>query len=188
MTWQKHSVKCTVQISTQNTAQSFGQFDQMVECSFKNKVVAGSSQVAVTSPSHFAPASSKEFLYIKANIECGFTLKCVRGMTRIYSQMHRTGKYSEHSSSIWPVWPNGWVFVQELSGSGFESRSSHFTFRFRACFEQGVPWHSGKYRVCIQYETRTWYAKTYSQRQCANKYSEESSIIWPVWPNGWVFV
>ena len=23
----------------------------------------------------------------------------------------------------WPVWPNGWVFVYELSGSGFESCS-----------------------------------------------------------------
>ena len=33
VTWQEHTVKCTVQISTQNTAQSFGQFGQMVECS-----------------------------------------------------------------------------------------------------------------------------------------------------------
>ena len=40
-------------------------------------------------------------------LECGFTLKRVRDMTRTYSQMHRTGKYSEHSSIIWPVWPNG---------------------------------------------------------------------------------
>ena len=31
------------------------------------------------------------------------------------------------------------VFVYELSGCGFESSCSHFTFRFRACFEQGVP-------------------------------------------------
>ena len=30
------TVKCTVQLSTQKTAQSFGQFGQMVECSFKN--------------------------------------------------------------------------------------------------------------------------------------------------------
>ena len=35
-TWQEHTVKCTVQISTQNAAQSLGQFGQMVECSFKN--------------------------------------------------------------------------------------------------------------------------------------------------------
>ena len=46
-------------------------------------------------------------LNIQANIECGFTLKCKRDMTRTYSQMHhRTDKYSEHSSIIWPVWPN----------------------------------------------------------------------------------
>ena len=55
----------------------------------------------------FAPASSKEFLDIQATVECGFTLKRVRDMTRTYSQMHRTDKYSEHSSIIWPVWANG---------------------------------------------------------------------------------
>ena len=44
---------------------------------------------------------SLEFLDIQATIECGFTLKRVRNMTRTYSQMHRTDKYSEHSSIIW---------------------------------------------------------------------------------------
>ena len=29
--------------------------------------------------------------------------------------------------------------VYELSGSGFESSCSHLNFRFRSCFEQGVP-------------------------------------------------
>ena len=57
----------------------------MVECLFKNQVVLGSNPVAVTSPSDFAPASSKEFLDIQATIECGFTLKRVRDMTRTYS-------------------------------------------------------------------------------------------------------
>ena len=47
-------------------------------------------------------------------------------MIRTYSQMHRTDKYSQHSSIIWPVWPNGWVFVYELSGCGFESNCSHW--------------------------------------------------------------
>ena len=46
-------------------------------------------------------------LYALYVIECGLTLKRVRGMTRIYSQMHCTDKYSEHSLIIWPVWPNG---------------------------------------------------------------------------------
>ena len=32
----KHTIECTVMISTQNTAQSSGQFYQMVECFFTN--------------------------------------------------------------------------------------------------------------------------------------------------------
>ena len=51
----------------------------------------------------------------------------------------------------------GWMFVYKLSGSGFESICSHLNFSFRACFEQGVPWHSGKYRVQIHSETYTWH-------------------------------
>ena len=48
------------------------------------------------------------------------------------------------------------VFVYELRGSGFESNCSHLNFRFRACFKQGVLWHSGNYRVWIHSETPTW--------------------------------
>ena len=47
----------------------------------------GSSSVAVTYTSDFAPVSSKEFLGIQVTIECGFTLKRVGGMTRTYSQV-----------------------------------------------------------------------------------------------------
>ena len=83
-------------------------------------------------------------LDIQANIKCEFTLKCVRDVIRTYSQMHPTDKYSQHSSCIWSIWPNGWVFVYELSGCWFESRCSHLNFRSRAGFEQGVPWHSSK--------------------------------------------
>ena len=74
-------------------------------------------------------------------------------------QMHYTDKYSQHSSIICPVWLNGWVFVYELSGCGFESGCSHLNFRFCTCFEQGVPWHSGNYRVWIHSQTRTWQDK-----------------------------
>ena len=48
-------------------------------------MVLGSSPIAVTSPSDVAPASSKDFLDIHATIECGFTLKRVRDITRTYS-------------------------------------------------------------------------------------------------------
>ena len=61
---------------------------------------------------------------------------------------------------IRPVWLNGWVFVYELSGCGFESRCSHLNFRFCASFEQGVPWYSGNYRVWIHSNMRTWHDKS----------------------------
>ena len=102
--------------------------------------------------------------------------------------MHRTDKYSEHSSIISPVGLNGWVFVYELSGCGFKSSRSHLNFRFSTCFEQGVPWHSGNYRVSIHFETLCEMIRTYSQMHRTDKYSQHSSIIWPVWLNGWVFV
>ena len=102
-------------------------------------MVLGSSPVAVTQALDFAPACSKELLDIQATIECGFALKRVRDMARTHSQMHRTDKNSEHSSIILPVWSNGWVFVYELSGSGFESSCSDLNSGFCTCFEQGVP-------------------------------------------------
>ena len=101
-------------------------------------MVLGSSPVAVSLTSDYAPASSKEFLDIQATIECGFNLKSIRDMIRTYSQLHCTDKYSEHSLIICSFWPNGRVFVYELSGSGFESSCSDFSFRLHACFEQGV--------------------------------------------------
>ena len=78
-------------------------------------------------------------------------------MTRTYSQIHCTGKYSEHSSILWWVWPNGWVFIDKLSGAAFKSTCNHLNLKFRACFEQGVPWHSRNYRVFIHFQGRTWH-------------------------------
>ena len=76
-------------------------------------------------------------------------------MTKRYSPMHRTDKYSQQRTVIWPVCLNGRVFVYEVSGFGFESSCSRLTFRFHACFEIGVPFDSGNYRVWIHSETRT---------------------------------
>ena len=47
-----------------------------------------------------SPISSKKFLDIQATIECGFTPKRARDMIRIYSQMHCTDRYSQHSSMV----------------------------------------------------------------------------------------
>ena len=106
---------------------------------------------------------SKEFLDTQATIECGFSLKRVRDMIRTYRQMHRTDKYSQHSSVIWSVLLNSWVFVYELSGRWFEPRCSHLNFRYYVCFEKGVPWHSGNYRVWSHFETRTWHDRNGSK-------------------------
>ena len=89
----------------------------------------------------------------------------------IFLRCHLT-VYSKHSSVIWPVWLNGWVFLYELSGSGFQSNLffstsfgycsgymfkscySHLNFRYGACFEQEVSGHLGNYRVWIHSKTR----------------------------------
>ena len=73
--------------------------------------------------------------------------------------MHHTNKYSQHSSVIWPVWLNGWVFVYELSCCGFEPSCSQLNFRFHTCFEQGGPWYSGNYRVWTDSEMHMWHDK-----------------------------
>ena len=116
----------------------------------------GWTPLAVASLSDFALASGKE---LQITIECGFTLKRVCDMTRTYSEMHRTYKYSENCSIVWSVWQNDWVFVYELSGSRFETSCSHLTLRFHVCFEQGAPSHSGNYRVWIHSEMHTWHEK-----------------------------
>ena len=67
--------------------------------------------------------------------------------------------FKKYSSILWPVRPNGWVFVYKLRGFAFEYSCSRLTFRYRASFEQGVPWHLGKYRVWIHSEMRTWHDK-----------------------------
>ena len=58
-----------------------------------------------------------------------------------------------------PFSQNGWVFMNELSGWGFEYHCGHLNFRYHACFEHWVPWHSGNYRVWIHSEMRTWHDK-----------------------------
>ena len=58
------------------------------------------------------------------------TLKRVRNMIKTYNQMHRSDKFSQCSSIIWPVWLNDSVFVYELNGFGFGFRCSHPNFRY----------------------------------------------------------
>ena len=78
---------------------------------------------------------ARSFLTFRQCKKCGFTLKLVRNIIITYSQMQSTDKYSQHSSIIWPVWLNGWVFIYKLSGCGFKLRCCHSNFKYGACFE-----------------------------------------------------
>ena len=135
-------------------------------------MVLGSRPVAVTQTSDFAPAFSKQFHDIEATRECGFTLKSLREMIRTYSQMHRTDKYSRHSSIVWSVWPNAWVFLYELRRPGFESGGSHLNFRYGACFQRGFPSHSGKSECGFTLKGLREMIRTYSQMHRTDKYSQ----------------
>ena len=89
--------------------------------------------------------------------------------------MHRTDKDPQHSLVIWSIWLNGSVSAYKLSGCGFESCCCHLNVNYRACFEQGIPWHSGNYTVWIHSETHRWHDK-YTQ-----SYNRNLSLwIWSV--------
>ena len=148
----------------------------------------GSSPVAVTQTSDTVPVLSKVFLDIQVNVEWGFTLTCVRNTITTCSQMHHIDKYSQHRSIIWPVLRNGWVFAYKLSSCGLEAHCSHLNFRYYACLEQVVRWHSGKNIVRIHSELPNWHDNTYSRMHRTVKYLQHSSFIWSVCPNRWVFV
>ena len=68
---------------------------------------------------------ARSSLTLRQTIKCRFPMKLVCEMIITYSLMRRTDKYSQHSLLNWPVWLNGWVFVYELSGSGFEFHYCH---------------------------------------------------------------
>ena len=135
-----------------------------------------------------APVSRKEFLNIQANIKCGFTLNSVPYLILTYSQMQGKDKYLKHGSMIWSVWPNDWLFGYELSVCGFASRCTHLKLRYHACSKQGVLEIQASIKCGFTLKCVGDMILKYSQMQRTDKYSQQSSIIWPVWHNSWVFV
>ena len=94
------------------------------------------------------------FQSLKFQISPPFWSKIKTPFTEVFFTNFSTHKLNTISGSsvIWTtttqfvkkVWLNGWGFANELSGSEFESRCCQLHFRYGACFEQGVPWHSDK--------------------------------------------
>ena len=105
-----------------------------------------------------------------------------------YSHAHRTEKFSQQCSIIWPVLVIGLLFVYKLSGRRFNSNCSHLNFRLRACFEQWIPQHSGNFRVWIYSKCVCDMIITYSQMHRTDKFSQHSSSIWSAGLNGWLFI
>ena len=97
-----------------------------LRCIWRYVIIASPMRMRVNPHSVVAWMSRKCLLDAGANI----TVKRIRDVIRTCSQMHGTDMYSEHSSNIWSIWPNGWVFIYKLSGSGYESSSSHLNIRF----------------------------------------------------------
>ena len=94
--------------------------------------------------------------------------------------MWRIDKYLFRRLIIYPPWLFSGVFISALNSCGFESLCCHLDFRFCVCFEEWVSLHSDNYRVCK--------IIAYSWMHHTDKYSKHSSIIWPVWLNGWALV
>ena len=64
------------------------------------------------------------------------------------------------------------------SGIGIGTVNLLYSFRYRACFDQGVPWHSSKYIVWIYSERCTWHDKNNSQMHCTDKNSFGRFVKW----------
>ena len=75
------------------------------------------------------------------------------------------------------------------TGCGFESRCCHVNFRYGTLFDQGVPWYLDR---TIEFGFTLKVVRnmiiTYSQLHLTGKYSQRSSIFWPVWLNGWIII
>ena len=95
-------------------------------------------------------------MYLHTSVQIICTLSDCNG-TQIHN--HSVSKRTLNHLARRPVWLNDWLFVYELSACGVISHCSHLNFRYCACFEQGISWHSGNYRVWIHSETSTWHDK-----------------------------
>ena len=90
-----------------------------------------------------------------ASQKCIFMTVCDCNWTRTHNHLVHKWKLNHLakltsltkwlSVRLWTKWL--WVQVQ----------FSHLHFGFHACFKQGVPWHSGNYRVWIHSEMCMWH-------------------------------
>ena len=69
----------------------------------------------------------------------------------------------------------------------FSSSCSHLNFRYCACFKQEFLDILATIECGFTLKCVCDMIRTYNQMRRTDKYWQYSSIIWPVWLNGWVF-
>ena len=81
--------------------------------------------------------------------------------------MSRTNfRVNLHCIVAWMASLAKWLSVRlRTKWMWFVSPCSYLNFRYRASFEQGVPWHSGNYRVWIHSKTRPWHDKNIQSKR-----------------------
>ena len=52
-----------------------------------------------------------------------------------------------------------WVYFLVMSSTSFRVNPHYIVDWYCSCFEQGVPWHSGNFRVWIHPEPHSWHDK-----------------------------
>ena len=83
------------------------------------------------------------------NLARAFKHNAICGSNSIQTHNHLVCKRTINHFAKMAKWLT-WVVSTYLYGI-------HLIFRYRACFEEGVPWHSGNCRVYIHSEMRTWH-------------------------------
>ena len=79
-------------------------------------------------------------------------------------------------------------FEHILYCNGTRTHCSCLNFRYRDCFEQGAPWHSGKYRVWIHCEMCTWHDKNIQTYSTRSMYLLRCKLIKVCWAmHCWLF-
>ena len=66
-------------------------------------------------------------------------MRCINKCNGLRTHNHLVHKRTLNHLAKLAIWLKSCVFINELSGSGFECRYSHLNFRYCACFEQEVP-------------------------------------------------
>ena len=88
------------------------------------------------------------------------------------------GKYLQHSLIIYPVWLNGWVFVYEQIGFGFESRCGHLNIESgTVIYQQYSP--EGKHEIAYAIPSTKSGTETNSSRLVIrSRFKKINTKIW----------